>query len=44
MIWKMENEVGVGCVLKKYVRREEKRRRSSRNGRELKRSKWRGWT
>jgi len=44
MIWEMENEVGAGCVLKKCVRREGKGRRSGRNGREMKRRKWREWT
>jgi len=40
----MENQVGAGCVLKKYVRREGKGRRRGRNGREMNRRKWREWT
>jgi len=44
IIRKTGNEVGAGCVLKKRVRREENGRRSCRNGREMKRRKWREWT
>jgi len=44
IIWKKETQVGAGCVLKKCVRREGKGRRSGRNGREMKRRKWREWT